>query len=174
MATARSSMNSLMTMRTSSRSSILHAPFADRPRFDGTEDDVFNEEPDDNDRQQTSEHVGDLELVLVLVDEPSQSTRSRRHAEHKLGGDERPPCERPTDFEPCENTWKRRRNEDARDVRRPGKSIVSANHAKRIRYRKESRMRVERDSPQHRMDDDEDDAAIAQAEPDQCERQQCD
>src|SRR5438105_9936094 len=164
-------MNSLMTMCTSTRQSILHAPFADRPRFDDTEDDVLDQEADDDDRQQTGEHVGNLELVLVLVDEPAQSARPRRHAEHELGGNERTPREGPTDLESGQNTWKRCGNEDAHDVRKARQSVIAAHHAKRVRYRQESRMRVERNGPQHRMDDDEDDAAVTQAEPDQRERQ---
>src|SRR5258705_9046260 len=121
MATARSSMNSLMTIRTFSCSSILHAPFAHRARFNDAKDHVLDEEPDYDDRQQAGEYVRNLELVLVLVDEPTQSARSRRHAEYQLGGNERPPCECPADLEPRQNARKRRGNEDTRDVRQSGK-----------------------------------------------------
>src|SRR5207248_3573328 len=106
-------MNSLMTTFIGARSSTLHAPPAHRARLDHAKDHIFDDEADHDDGQQPGEHVGYLELVLVLIDEPAQATRSRRYAEHQLRRDECAPGERPTDLEPRQDARKRRGNQDA-------------------------------------------------------------
>src|SRR5208283_5657604 len=89
----------------------LHAPAAHRSHLDAAEDEVLDDEPDDDHRQQSGEDAGDLELVLVLVDVPAEAARSRRDPEYELGGDQRPPGKRPADLEPGEDARKRRRDE---------------------------------------------------------------
>src|SRR5438552_17344468 len=88
--------------------SALHAPAAHGARFDAAKDDIFDEKPDDDNCQQAREYAGNLELVLVLVDEPTQSDGLRRDAEDELRGNQGPPRKGPADLEPDENTSNRR------------------------------------------------------------------
>src|SRR5574340_61572 len=96
--------------------SVLHAPFADGTVFQCAEDQVLDHQADQNDREQAGEHVGDLQLVLVLVDVPAQSAGAGAHAEHQLGGDQRAPGERPADLQAGEYAGAGRRNEDLGNV----------------------------------------------------------
>src|SRR3954465_11047489 len=109
-------MNSLMTITTLRRRSVLHAPATHGARLDDPEDDVLDDQPDYDDGQQSREHVRDLELVLVLVDEPSQSAGPRRHTEHELCRDEGAPREGPAYFQSGQNAGERCGNQDADDI----------------------------------------------------------
>ena len=51
----------------------LHSPSADGASLDGPEDQVLNQQPKQDDRQETGEHVGDQELILVLENVPAQA-----------------------------------------------------------------------------------------------------
>src|SRR2546426_2029009 len=83
--------------------SALHAPATHGSRFDAAKDHVLDQKPDDDHGQKAGEHAGNLELILVLVDEPTQPPGARRDAEDELRGDQGPPRERPADLESGKN-----------------------------------------------------------------------
>src|SRR5262249_3898874 len=147
-ATAASSMNSLMITFIANRVSALHAPSTNSSRLDGAEDHVLDQKADDDHGKESRKHVGDFQLVLVLIDEPAQAPRAGRHAEHQLGRDQRAPGKSPADFEPGENAWKRSRDQDSADVGKPAQAVVASDHAQGVGDRQESRVGVERDRPQ--------------------------
>src|SRR4051794_26219550 len=91
----------------------LHAPATDRAALDGAEDDVLDHESDQDHGEEAGEHIRNLELVLVLVDEPAEATGPGRHAEHQLGGDQRPPREGPADLEAGQDARERGRDQDS-------------------------------------------------------------
>src|ERR1700682_5732553 len=124
-ATAAGSMNSLMTTRMvlvasirrdsawcstqcstqfSTQFSTLHAPLANGPGFDGAKNDVLDQQADDDHGKQAGEYIRDLELILVLVDEPSKNARPGRDPEHQLGRDPGAPGECPADLESGQDT----------------------------------------------------------------------
>src|SRR5437870_3875022 len=113
-------MNSLMTMRIalirvaacSINASTLHAPLANRPRFDGAEDHILDQESDHDDREEPGKDIRDLQLILVLVDEPAQSAGTRRNAKYQLRRDQRAPSERPADLESRQDARERGGNQD--------------------------------------------------------------
>ncbi len=109
-------------------------------------------------------------LRFSKMNQPSPpGTRAR--PEHKLGGDQRAPGKSPADLQAGEDRGKRRRHQQANDVGQAGEPAVLSRHAQRRADGQKSRMGVERDRPQHRMHDDEDEAHGAEPEPQQRERQ---
>src|SRR3569623_1417739 len=94
----------------------LHAPSIDGVGLDGAEDDVLDHKTDDDDGQETGEHRRDVQAVLVLGDEPAETTGAGRHAEHQFGGDQRAPGERPTDLETSQEARERGRDQEYPDV----------------------------------------------------------
>ena len=140
--------------------------------FDGAENDVLDQEADHDHGEQAGEHVRDLELILVLVDEPAQAARAGRHAEHQLGRDQGAPGKRPADLESGQDARNAAGMRMRADIRQAAQAVVATDHAHGVGHRKESGMRVQRDRPQHRMDQHEHQAAGAEPEPDQRQRQQ--
>src|ERR1700682_1861279 len=103
--------------RVSTQFSTLHAPLANGPGFDGAKNDVLDQQADDDHGKQAGEYIRDLELILVLVDEPSKNARPGRDPEHQLARDQGAPGECPADLESGQDTRECRGNEDACDVR---------------------------------------------------------
>ena len=120
------------------------------------------------------EDIRDQKLILLLEDVPAESARSGTDAEHQFGGDQRAPRECPADFEPGENARESGGQQNADHVARLREAVVLSDHFQRRADRAKSGMHVERDGPEHRMNQDEDHAAIAQPEPDERERQKRD
>src|SRR6478672_640516 len=156
------------------RGLTLHAPAADGPRLDQSEHDVFDKKTDENDRKQSGKNLRNIELILRLENIPAQSALPRRGAEDKLGSDQRAPGERPADLEAGQNAWKRRGDENLRHKADPAQPVILTDHAMRGRYAAKPPMRVERDSPQHGVNQHENQASRPQPEPDQGERQKRD
>src|SRR5258708_1260983 len=125
--------------------SVPHTPALDGASLDGAEDEIFDGEPDQDHRKQAGEHVRDLELVLVLLDEPAEPTGAGRYAEHELRGKEGAPGESPADLESGEDAGEGGRNQDASYVAQPPQAVVAPDHAQRIRHRQEAGVRIERD-----------------------------
>src|SRR6185437_10778131 len=96
-----------------------------------------------------------VEVVARLENIPADSAGARRHAEYEFRRDQRAPGEGPTDLQAGEDRGEGRRDEDKRNVARALETDVAATHAQRLRYGAETAQRVERDGPQHRVDDHE-------------------
>src|SRR6185295_15529842 len=86
-----------------SYSSALHSPAANGAVFNRAKDHVLDEKTDQDHGEEPGEHRRNLELVLVLVDEPAEAAGTRRDAEDKLRSDQRSPGKRPADLEAGEN-----------------------------------------------------------------------
>src|SRR5262249_12691159 len=99
---------------------------------------VFDDEADQDHGEEPGEYRGNLELVLVLVDEPAEAARARRNAEYELRGDQRAPRERPTHLEPGKDARECRRDEDRADIAEPREPVIPADHSQRLRYRKKT------------------------------------
>ena len=65
--------------------SSLHAPTTHCPLLERPEDQTFDGKPDQNDHQQTGEHIGRVERIPVFKDEPAEPAGPRSRAEDKLG-----------------------------------------------------------------------------------------
>ena len=84
--------------------------------------------------------AGDLELVLVLEDEPAEAAGARCDAEHQLGRDQGAPGEGPTDLEAGEDAGEGGGHEDGeRRSGQPLQAVVAADHAERRGHAEEAR-----------------------------------
>ncbi len=129
---------------------------------------------DQDHREQAGEHGGYVEHVLVLVDVPAEPALARGDAEHELGGDQRAPGEGPADLEAGQDRGERGRDQDQDDEADALEAAVAPDHAQRVGHGAEARVGVERHRPQHGVHQHEDDGGIAEAEPDQRQRQERD
>src|SRR5262249_59251467 len=78
---------------------VLHAPPAHGGLLDIAEDEVFHNEADQDHGEETREHRGDFEHVLVLVDVPTKPALPGGDTKHQLRGTQCPPSEGPPDLE---------------------------------------------------------------------------
>src|SRR6185437_12315912 len=108
--------------------SCLHAPALDRSGLYEAKYDVLDREADEDDGQQPREDFRNVELILALENVPAEPALAGRHAEHKLGGDQRAPREGPADLQAGENARERRRDEDFRDEAQPAEIVVAPDH----------------------------------------------
>ena len=153
---------------------ILHTPLTDGGGFEIAEDEIFDGETDEDHRQQACENRRNIEQILIFINIPAEAALPRRRAKNEFGSDQRPPCKRPPDLQAGEDRGKRRRDQDTPDVTQTTQAVVAPHHAQGVGYRLETRMRIQRDRPQHRMHEHENDRLVAEAEPDQRQRQQRD
>src|SRR5690606_4855129 len=154
--------------------SALHAPALDGDALESVEDELFLQQADDDHHGQAGEHVVGVELVAVLVDVPAQAALAGGGAEHQLGGDQGAPGEGPAHLEAGEDRRQRRRHQDQRHEAHALEAVVAAGHALGFGHAEEARVGAQGQRPEHRVHQHEDQAAFAQAEPQQRQRQQRD
>src|ERR1700722_18800161 len=162
------------SLATSLSGSHLHAPSPNGSILNDPKDQILHHQPEQDYGEKAGKYVRNQELVFLLEDVPTQPAGTRTDAKDQLGGDQRSPCKRPANLEAREDAGKRTRNQDARDVSNLRKAVILPHHAQRWAHRPKSRVSVQSHGPQHGVDQNKDDASIAQAEPDQRQRQQRD
>src|SRR5579862_8884963 len=154
--------------------SNLHAPAADSSMFNAAEDHIFHDEPEQDDGEEAGENVRDEELSFLFEDVPAEAARSGADAEDQFGGDQGTPRKCPSDFQSGEDAGECAGNQDARDISDSRQAVVLSDHPKGWANGSETGVGIESDGPQNGVDQNEDDASIAQAEPNERQRKKGD
>src|SRR3970282_1899895 len=88
---AASSTSRMSTFTVRPSSSALHAPFANRFFFCGSEHHVFNQQTDDDDGAETGEDIGDFQFIFIFIDKPAESAGAGADAEYQFRGNQGAP-----------------------------------------------------------------------------------
>lgn len=102
------------------RALFLHAPFLNGVTLNRLEDEVFNDQADDDNGQQTGKHSRNIEQITVFENEPAKTSLAGGNTEDELCSNERAPGEGPADLEARQDRWEGGRHEDAQHIGNAG------------------------------------------------------
>ena len=156
------------------RGSALHAPFVDCVHLDVAEEDIFDQQPDDDDHEQGGKHVSRLQILAFLVDHPTETAGTGQGAEDQLSADQGAPGEGPSDLEADQDRGEPRWHENLKDIGNAAQSVVPPDHAQGFADSHKPDMGAERNRPENGVNGDEHQARRAQPEPQHGERQKRD
>src|SRR6266702_7050200 len=149
----------------------LHPPTIDRALLDQPEQAVHGNTDRDY-CQQAGKDICNLKLILVLIDKPADPAGTGADPENQFGRDQGTPSKGPAVLESGQNGGESGRDEDLQYIVQTSQPVVAPDHPDRTADGGKAGVGTKRHRPYNSVNQHESDAAVAKAEPEQCQWQQ--